>query len=287
MRPLLAGDAEDGYRIRPRTVVLPLFTTPVRAERTPSVLLMVHNERSMEVADADIARLSAEEFFHKFSNRLVCAVGYVELLALAVGQEKVADTLRELEVMRSMLAGAQTNNWLLAHDGHAQPMVVGVRQLLSIIREAVTTVSILADHHGAAQFAIDEQSFRRDATQVWTDTKLFQAALGNILDNARKYSFDDTTVRITARATRSQRLLVEVANVGIALRADEAKRCRERGWRSESALCHTDKGLGVGLWLTERIVRTIGASLLIQPTDAVGITRFSISMPTGRPHDSA
>jgi signal transduction histidine kinase len=156
-------------------------------------------------------------------------------------------------------------------------------QLTWAVEEAVRAVSALADHPEAARFVFDRDSFMQAAPHVWTDEQLFQAALGNILDNARKYSFDATIVHIAARRSQERSLQIEVANKGIALPADDLERCRERGWRSETALRHTDKGLGVGLWLTDRILRTIDAQLLIAPTDAAGITRFTISLPIDPP----
>lgn len=112
---------------------------------------------------------------------------------------------------------------------------------------------------------------------------MFQAALGNVLDNARKYSFDGTTVFVTARRDGQYRLIVEIANAGIALDPHDAELCRQRGWRSEVARRHTEKGLGIGLWLTDRILRAINAELRITPTDAAGVTRFAISLPLDQP----
>jgi signal transduction histidine kinase len=234
----------------------------------------------MALPDTDISRLMAEEFFHKFWHPLAAAQARVHTLARSLGTEHFSELRHHLEVMMIMLRRAQTNNWLLTEDGFASIIATPSSHLISYIDKAVEAVSILGDHRDAAKYEVNRAGFAAlSGMRVLTDTELFQAALGNILDNARKYSFDRTTVFVTARRDGQDRIIVETANVGIVLDSLDAELCRQRGWRSEVARRHTEKGLGLGLWLTDRILRAINAELRITPTDAAGVTRFAISLP--------
>ena len=80
---------------------------------------------------------------------------------------------------------------------------------------------------------------------VCGDPELLSMAIGQYLDNAVKYSFDGTRVRVAARESRSE-VLISVHNFGPAIPLSERDRIFQRFYRSEVSSSNVE-GTGVGL----------------------------------------
>jgi signal transduction histidine kinase len=139
--------------------------------------------------------------------------------------------------------------------------------------------------HREIKCDVDRQSFfdppRR--ARVSVDRDVLQISLSNVVDNAFKYSFQDTTIRIAAEVTRNRWLRIVVSNTGLPITADEVEKCGTRGWRSEKAMWTTSEGSGIGLWVTREMLNSVGGGLEVFPTSPDGITRVVLSFPIGDP----
>ncbi len=82
--------------------------------------------------------------------------------------------------------------------------------------------------------------------------------LENLLSNAWRYGPSDLPIRVTAESSR-ERVRLIVHDGGTTLRADEAARVFERGYRADSTRALAD-GSGVGLSLVARLVEGWGGS---------------------------
>jgi signal transduction histidine kinase len=146
-----------------------------------------------------------------------------------------------------------------------------LQTLLAIIQAAATdhqmashasrTLSFVVEHNGA--FA---------SSSVMIDKALFEQALGNLLDNAAKYSYPSTRIIVGVHAVDS-RVWIAVKNTGIPLSSDDALKCRNRGWRGDGASV-TGEGSGIGLWLADMIMRAHNGELEVFPTDSESKTEF-------------
>ena len=113
------------------------------------------------------------------------------------------------------------------------------------------------------------------------DYDLLEQALNNVLDNAGKYSYDNTTVRIVASRTGKD-LCISVINTGIKIEQREIESCKMRGWQSDAARSVKGEGRGIGLWVVDHIMRAQGGTLVIRPTGANGETEVRLEFPEGR-----
>jgi signal transduction histidine kinase len=129
-------------------------------------------------------------------------------------------------------------------------------------------------------FDVDRTVFDAYPTaKIQADVNLFLQCVYNLLENAGKYSFRNTVVRISGAIVQKQFILT-VANTGIPLSADEAERCSERGWRSPSVKTRMkDSGHGIGLWIVAAIMKTHAGSFSAKATNILGLTEFNLSVP--------
>jgi signal transduction histidine kinase len=103
------------------------------------------------------------------------------------------------------------------------------------------------------------------------DANLIDLAVDNLLDNAVKYSFDNSWVIIEAGAALYGReVFFSFRNHGLPVSADEIPRFLERGNRGEYARVTSPEGTGIGLWMVDQIMQAMNGRLEIKPTDERG-----------------
>jgi len=100
---------------------------------------------------------------------------------------------------------------------------------------------------------------------VTTDPQLVEQILGNLIDNACKYSRGATDNRVWLRARRDGRsVLLEVEDRGPGVPARE-RRLIFRAFRRGRQADVTAGGVGLGLALAVRWARLLGGRLHVQP----------------------
>ena len=119
---------------------------------------------------------------------------------------------------------------------------------------------------------------------VHVDLNLFLQAVGAVLDNAGKYSFNRSTVSIRGEDSvgKPRGFNIVITNSGIPIQRSELFYVKKRNWRSDSASSVTGQGSGIGLWIVDHIMKAHHGNLHISPTDASGQTRIRLQFPARR-----
>src|ERR1017187_5396064 len=109
-------------------------------------------------------------------------------------------------------------------------------------------------------FTVDGTTFDHlRGTPVHADIDLLREALGNVLDNAVKHSYQGGKIVISADVTDApEGFEIVVQNTGLPIKQDEIAMVAERGWQGSSSVRVTGEGSGVGLWIVEGIMRAHG-----------------------------
>ncbi|MGA2148671.1 MAG: GAF domain-containing protein [Bryobacteraceae bacterium] len=161
---------------------------------------------------------------------------------------------------------------------HCELVRVDSAALLQSTQESVRDFEILDKRH---RFRLLDSGFSVLAQiAVLGDLRLMREALENLLDNAVKYSYPDKVIEIGATATEQPvgfELYVE--NEGLPIRAEEIDRLAERGWRGPSTRAVAADGSGIGLWVVDGIMRTLGGRLLPTPMTPENRTRVCLWLP--------
>ena len=149
-----------------------------------------------------------------------------------------------------------------------------------LVKEAVSDMGLAVDPEREIRFRIDKQVGQAPAgRKLRVDRDLLEPALFNILDNAGKYSFRNTTIRVSSGFTKKKdHRHITVQNVGFRIDNDDLPKVVERGWRSEDAEAVTDEGSGIGLWIVDHIMRAHGGRFLIS-SEKGGVTTARLLFP--------
>jgi PAS domain S-box-containing protein len=107
------------------------------------------------------------------------------------------------------------------------------------------------------------------------DKALLEIALSNLIDNAIKYSPKDVPVDLTVGFDAGD-AVVRIQDHGVGMSTEDAKRIFEKFFRSTK----TDnvQGVGLGLFIVNRIIELHGGSIKVESELGVGTT-FIVSLP--------
>lgn len=112
---------------------------------------------------------------------------------------------------------------------------------------------------------------------AYVDRLLIEQALGNLLDNAIKYSFKNTKIILSASETGSV-LTLKVKDEGFGIAKEHFPRLFERFYRVDKSRSRDDGGTGLGLAIVKHIAQIHGGTVEADSTPGKGST-FIITVP--------
>jgi signal transduction histidine kinase len=119
-----------------------------------------------------------------------------------------------------------------------------------------------------------------ESLEIESNADLLYRCVFNLVDNAIKYSGQDTTVTIrTAAEPGGAR--IDVADNGAGIPADEIGRIFDRFYRVDKGRSRRQGGSGLGLAIVHDLVRSLGGTVEVRSEVGRGST-FTIRLPRGQ-----
>jgi two-component system phosphate regulon sensor histidine kinase PhoR len=116
-----------------------------------------------------------------------------------------------------------------------------------------------------------------DAIKAPINAMLLEQAVGNLIDNAIKYSAEETTITVWA-CLQGDRVAIGVADQGIGMEKQHLDRIFERFYRVDQARSRAQGGTGLGLAIVKHIALAHHGTVTVDSTPGQGST-FTIRMP--------
>jgi signal transduction histidine kinase len=250
--------------------------------------LFMHLQRTMEKLQSARADLQAtirgqadslQDLKHQLNSPLNTAISRVEAV-LKNGQfDRVAEY--ELKKVRGLCRRAfrvVTSAGVFAllstdQDPAMRFDLLGIEDLLPLLIANADDAQTLGDPARSIKFTVDRESVRaigRGLIEV--DRSFLEQCVGNVLDNAYKYSFAGTSVRIEGAIDDD--FILSVTSVGLRLTPEDARRCVLRNWRGDAARHSTGEGSGLGLWIVDRLMRCMSGDVRVVPVDDTTTVRL-------------
>jgi signal transduction histidine kinase/PAS domain-containing protein len=156
---------------------------------------------------------------------------------------------------------------------------------LEIRRETIVWPTFVRDvvhrHHTAVSDRRFHVNVPDGGTVVNGDRDRLEQVLGNLLENAVKYSPEGSEISIDVDE-RSDQIVTSVCDRGIGIPSDELSQVFERFHRGRQVSSTNYGGLGLGLYITKQIVERHGGTIWVESTEGLG-TSFHFSLVAAAP----
>lgn len=208
----------------------------------------------------------------------LCAEEGVTLEQLKANLQGIAGDAAELE---RLVDDALTVARLDLTDGVGESLPVRrspipIAELVAGVVERFTSA-----HPGRAlENEVDDGS-----AEIEVDGALLRRMLGNLLDNAAKYSEGDRPIELAA-CVEGDHAVFEVRDRGIGIPEGELEQVFEPFHRTDRSRSRSTGGTGLGLTLCKRIARAHGGTIHATPRDGGGVV-FRAELPQARPLSDA
>ncbi len=259
-----------------RTRSYAVTAAPVRPESTASGAVMVLHDiseiRRLERVRRDfIANIS-----HEFKTPLTAIQGFAETL-LDGAVEDAGNRGRFLGIIRdhALRLGRLTEDLLklarieagqLSYDARLVPFS-------EIVAPCLDTARVKAKEKKLHLEAV----YPEDLPRLFGDVRSFQEILGNLLDNAVRYSSAGGTIRVQASAASGE-IVIAVSDDGIGIPQVDQERIFERFYRTDAARSRESGGTGLGLAIVKHHVEAQGGRVRVESEVGTGST-FYVHLP--------
>ena len=120
-------------------------------------------------------------------------------------------------------------------------------------------------------------TFSDNIQMVYADMGKIQQVMYNLIDNAIKFSHNDSVIYIQA-SSRYEKVFVSVKDNGIGIPKDSVKKIWERFYKTDLSRGKDKRGTGLGLSIVKEIIQAHGENIDVISTEGVG-TEFVFSLP--------
>jgi len=201
---------------------------------------------------------------------LEAAVQQAELTAEL--RDSIGNVLEEVERLASLVEGLTALAKLEAGEAKAKWTRLDLSKLATTTAEQMC---LLAEDKG---ISIACEAPR--AIPVQGDTARLKQVVVNLLDNAIKYTPEGGMVRLLVGES-SDKAVLEVADNGIGIPAQEQSHDFERFFRVDKARSRDMGGAGLGLAIVKSICTAHGGTVEVQSSEGRG-SRFKVQLPLAR-----
>lgn len=212
---------------------------------------------------------------HDFRSPLTSIKGYVE--AMKDGtipyemQEKYLDiVIFETERLRKLTSSLLTLN---SYNSRAIILDISTFDINQVIKNTLATFEgICSKKKISFVLTLDEK-----VKMVSADMGKIQQVLYNLIDNAIKFSNNNSSIRITV-SERSGKVFVSVKDSGIGIPKEALGKIWDRFYKTDLSRGKDKRGTGLGLSITKEIIQSHNENIDVISTEGVG-TEFVFSLP--------
>lgn len=262
-----------------RRQTIELFGPPRRVVSVSAVPLADGGAVAIVEDVTERSRLDAvrTDFVANISHELKTPVGALSVLAEALvdeDQPEVVQRLADKMVHEAIRAGRTIDDLLelsrIELGGEAvKDVVLGSM----VVDESVSRARSLAERAGI-ELHVEPSS---DRIRMLGDRRQLVSALGNLVENAVKYSDPDSRVEVSARSD-GRWVELSVRDFGVGIPQKDLDRIFERFYRVDRARSRETGGTGLGLAIVRHVATNHGGDVQVTSVEGEGST-FTLRVP--------
>ncbi|MHA2615496.1 MAG: ATP-binding response regulator [bacterium JZ-2024 1] len=216
---------------------------------------------------------------HEMKTPIAAAVQNISLLVGGYAGELTEKQLALLQRVKNRLdnALAMLQTWLklTRMDMDALRKKFELLHPLSAVQKAIELLQPKAQAKNIQIVTL----FPDSCPDVWGDEGTLVEAISNLVDNAVKYSFENSTVSVKVE-NKGKEVWISVSDTGVGIDEEDLPFIFDGFYRAKTGK-ETEQGTGLGLAIAKRIVEAHFGRIKVESAPGKGST-FSIILPQAR-----
>lgn len=212
---------------------------------------------------------------HDFRSPLTSIKGYLEAILDGTIPPEMQEKYLQIVLMETERLNKLTNGLLTLNsfDTKRNRLDLSEFDINAVIKNTVSSFEgRCRDRHISIELLFDaRQQF------VSADMGKIQQVLYNLLDNAIKFSPNQSTITIET-TLRHEKVFISVKDEGCGIPRDSMKKIWERFYKTDPSRGKDKKGTGLGLSIVKEIITSHGEHINAISTEGVG-TEFIFTLP--------
>ncbi len=234
------------------------------------------NYMASEIARAeDDQKKFVANVSHDFRSPLTSIKGYLEAMLDGTIPNELHEKYLNIVLNETDRLTRLTNSLLTLNNLNTKGMMLD-KSIFDINRIIRNTAASFEGTCKRKTIAI-ELILTGDELFVSADIGKIQQVLYNLLDNAIKFSHQDSIIKIET-TEKHNKIFVSVKDSGIGIPKDDLKLIWDRFYKSDLSRGKDKKGTGLGLSIAREIIHAHGEHINVISTQGVG-TEFIFSLP--------
>lgn len=120
--------------------------------------------------------------------------------------------------------------------------------------------------------------YNKNIPQILVDVDKFQQVMTNLIENAAKYSNENTTVIVkTDHSNSSDYISIKVIDEGVGINQEDFDKIFTKFSRIDNPLTRKVQGSGLGLYISKVLVEKMNGKISVESND--GMTTFEVLVP--------
>jgi signal transduction histidine kinase len=253
---------------------LKIQTTDEYKELSDAVTYMASELNSLD----DYQKKFIANISHDFRSPLTSIKGYIEAIQDGTIPPEMQGKYLDIVLFETERLTKLTTNLLALNTFDNDGTILEITSFdinLIIKQTAATFEGICTKKKISFKLVFSDRELFVDA-----DLGKIQQVLYNLIDNAIKFSHQNSTIRVSTEV-KGDKVFVAVKDYGIGIPKESIKRIWERFYKSDTSRGKDKKGTGLGLSITKEIINAHNENINVISTENVG-TEFIFTLPKAK-----
>ena len=211
---------------------------------------------------------------HDFRSPLTSIKGYLEAILDGTIPPELQEKYLHILISETERLNKLTEGMLTLNSLDSQGFLN--RSNFDINRVIKDTAEMFEGACNARNIVLD-LTFSDDVEMVYADLGRIQQVLYNLIDNAIKFSHDDSVIYIQC-LQQYEKIFVSVKDTGIGIPKESVKKIWDRFYKTDTSRGRDKKGTGLGLAIVKEIIQAHGENIDVVSTPGVG-SEFIFTLP--------
>ncbi len=211
---------------------------------------------------------------HDFRSPLTSIKGYLEAMLDGTIPPELYDKYMNIVISETDRLNKLTESMLTLNslDGE-DSLTRSIFDINTAIKETAESFEGTCNARGI----VLDLTFTSDSQMVYADPEKIKQVLYNLIDNAIKFSYDDSIIFITTEV-RYDKVFVSVRDTGVGIAKENQKKIWDRFYKTDASRGKDKKGTGLGLSIVRDIIQAHGETIDVMSTPGVG-SEFVFTLP--------